>query len=166
LTQPIIQKDIAVQDFLQEVSETASDFTSFWTNTIQNNPPTTTVNALGETVTTDTRPDLYTVIDRFRIQWQILRTESKSGSRSAFPTSLQGQEQGQEQGQQRKQAPKCVCGQRHWYAECTYLDASVAPNGWTENPAIRKRVNEQLEKPEKKAKIDQAIKNSKERKAK
>jgi hypothetical protein len=42
----------------------------------------------------------------------------------------------------------------------------VAPNGWTENPAIRKRVNEQLEKPEKKAKIDQAIKNGKERKTK
>ena len=40
----------------------------------------------------------------------------------------------------------------------------MAPSGWTENPAVRKRVNEQLEKPEKKAKIDQAIKNSKERK--
>src|SRR5436309_4775284 len=64
------------------------------------------------------------------------------------------------------QAPKCVCGQRHWYAECAYLDASVAPSGWTENPAIRKRIDEQLAKPEKKARIDQAIKNSKERKAK
>ena len=67
LTQPIVQKDTAVQDFLRAVSETASDFASFWTNTIQNNPPTTMVNALGETITTDTRPDLYTVIDWFRI---------------------------------------------------------------------------------------------------
>jgi len=165
LSQPIIQKDTAVQDFLRAVSEIASDFASFWTNTIQNNPPTTTTNAQGEIITVDTRPDLYTVIDRFRIQRQILRADSAklSSNRSAFPTSLQGQEQGQ---QQQKQAPKCVCGQRHWYAECAYLDASVAPSGWTENPAIRKRIDEQLAKPEKKARIDQAIKNSKERKAK
>jgi len=98
LSQPIIQKDTAVQDFLRAVSEIASDFASFWTNTIQNNPPTTTTNAQGEIITVDTRPDLYTVIDRFRIQRQILRADSAklSSNRSAFPTSLQGQEQGQQ----------------------------------------------------------------------
>jgi len=116
LTQPIVQKDTAVQDFLRAVSETASDFASFWTNTIQNNPPTTTINILGEIVTTDTRPDLYTVIDRFRIQHQILRADSNksSSNRSAFSSSLQGQEQGQGRGQQRK-PPKCIYEERHWY---------------------------------------------------
>lgn len=166
LTQPIVQKDTAVQDFLRAVSETASDFASFWTNTIQNNPPTTTVNALGETVTVDTRPDLYTVIDRFRIQRQILRTESKSGSRSAFPTSLQGQEQGQ--GRQRK-PPKCMCEERHWYWECLYLSSlngAQPPTGWKEDPAIRKRFDEELKKPEKKKAIEDALKRQKERKAK
>src|SRR5205823_5596785 len=103
------------------------DFASFWTNTIQNQ-------------TEANRPDLYSIIDKFQVQRQILKADStKLSSRSAFSASLQGQEQGQEQGQ-RKQAPKYICGQRHWYAECAYLDASVAPNGWTENPAIRKRV--------------------------
>ena len=160
LTQPIVQKDTAVQDFLRAVSETASDFASFWTNTIQNNPPTTTVNALGETVTVDTRPDLYTIIDRFRVQRQILRVETeRSVSHSAFPTSPQGQ-------QQEKQIPKCICGQRHYFSECVYIDASLAPDEWTEDPAIRKQVNDQLRNPEKKAQIDRALKNSKKWKAK
>jgi hypothetical protein len=54
LSQPIIQKDTAVHDFLRAVSEIASDFASFWTNTIQNNPPTTIINTQGETVMVDT----------------------------------------------------------------------------------------------------------------
>ena len=116
LTQPIVQKDTAVQDFLRAVFEIAPDFASFWTNTVQNQ-------------TEADRPDLYSIIDKFRVQRQILKADStRSNPRSAFPASLQGQEQGQEQGQ-RKQAPKCICGQRHWYTEYVYLDASVAPNG-------------------------------------
>jgi hypothetical protein len=144
LTQPIIQKDTAVQDFLRAVLETASNFASFWTNTIQNNPSTTTINALGETIMVDTRPDLYMVIDRFRIQRQILQIDStKSNSESAFSTS-----------QQEKQIPICICGQRHYFSECIYIDAALAPDGWTEDLAIRKQVDDQLRNPEKKAQID------------
>ena len=36
LIQPIVQKDVAVQDFLRTTFEIAPDFSSFWTNTIQN----------------------------------------------------------------------------------------------------------------------------------
>jgi len=35
LSQPIVQKDTAVQDFLRAVFDIAPDFASFWTNTIQ-----------------------------------------------------------------------------------------------------------------------------------
>jgi hypothetical protein len=147
LSQPIVQKDTAVQDFLRAVFDIAPDFASFWTNTIQSSAE-------------DAKSDLYTIIDRFRVQRQILRANSgRSSSRSAFPTSLQGQQQGQ-------QAPKCICGQRHRFSECIYIDASLAPDGWKEDPAVRKTVNEQLKKPEKKAAIDRALKKNKEWKAK
>jgi hypothetical protein len=108
LSQPIVQKDTAVQDFLRAVFDIAPDFASFWTNTIQNTPQSTTQSTTqGTSTTEDARPDLYTLIDRFRVQRQILRTEAKSSSRSVFPTSLQGQQQGQ---QEAKPTPKCICG--------------------------------------------------------
>src|SRR5436853_2744255 len=124
LSQPIVLKDTTVQDFLRAVFDIAPDFASFWTNTIQNTLPTTTINAQGETIRVDTRPDLYTIIVRFRVQRQILHSEAKSSSRSAFPTSLQRQQQRQQQGQQetgQKPPQKCVCRQRHWFSECIYL---------------------------------------------
>jgi hypothetical protein len=42
-----------------------------------------------------------------------------------------------------------------------YLNDS-APDGWREDSAIRKIVNEQLKKPEKKAAIERSIKKNKE----
>src|SRR5436309_12509232 len=50
LSQPIVLKDTTVQDFLRAVFDTAPDFASCWTNTIQNTLPTTTINAQGETI--------------------------------------------------------------------------------------------------------------------
>src|SRR5437764_13351224 len=81
LTQPIVQKDTAVQDFLRAVFDLTPDFSSFWTNTIQS------IDNI------DKRPSLYDIIDRFRLQPQILGTSaSKAGSsRSAFAATLQGQ---------------------------------------------------------------------------
>jgi hypothetical protein len=153
LSQPIVQKDTAVQDFLRAVFDIAPDFASFWTNTIQSS-------------TEDAKPDLYTIIDRFRVQRQILRTETgRPSSRSAFPT-LQGQQQGQQEGQQEaKQTPKCICGFRHWYPECRYLDGSLAPDGWKENPTIRKTVDGKLKDREIKAAVERAMKRNKEWKA-
>jgi vacuolar-type H+-ATPase subunit I/STV1 len=81
LDDKIADKHSAVQDFLRAVSETAPDFASFWTNTIQSQDDL------------EKRPDLYDVIDRFRTQRQILGTGNKSGSsHAAFATAatLQG----------------------------------------------------------------------------
>jgi transposase InsO family protein len=142
LTQPIVQKDTAVQDFLRAVFDIAPDFSSFWTNTIQSSDDTTQ------------RPDLYAIIDRFRVQRQILGVESKSMSRSAFSATLQGQ-------QVAKPKSPCICGKYHWYDKCWYLDDTTAPAGWKENPATRKIVQEQLKKPEKKAAVDRALQKGK-----
>src|SRR6266480_3713636 len=125
LTQPIVQKDTAVQDFLQAVFELVPDFSSFWTNMIQNIDDA------------DKRPDFYDIIDKFCVQRQILRTStSKSGSsHSAFAATLQGQSEA------RPKSP-CVCGKYHSYAICWYIDTSSAPIGWKENSAVHKLVEE------------------------
>lgn len=144
LTQPIVQKGIAVQDFLRTIFDIAPDFSSFWTNTIQNIDDE------------HQRPDLYTVIDRFRIHRQILGVESRSTtSRAAFGATLQGQPEA-------KPRWPCLCGKYHGYAQCWYLNSSTAPTGWQENPTIRKTVQDQLKKPEKKAAVDRALQRKKE----
>ena len=77
LTQPIVQKDVAVQDFLRATFDIAPGFSSFWTNTILN--------------TDDERqlPDLYAIVDRFRIYRQILGVEWRSAtSKAAFGATL------------------------------------------------------------------------------
>jgi hypothetical protein len=91
LTQPIVQKDMAVQDFLRAIFDIAPDFSSFWTNTIQS-------------VDDDNqRPDLYTIIDRFRIQRQMLGIESRSDTN---PKSAVATLQGQPQKETQEKAPK------------------------------------------------------------
>ncbi len=147
LQQPIVQKDTAVQDFLRAVFDIAPDFASFWTNTIQSS-------------TEDAKPDLYTIIDRFRVQRQILHTETGKPSQSAFSTTLQGQQQ-QEIQQETRTKKSCICGLRHLYPNCYYLDDSRAPAGWKEDPAIRKIVQEQLEKPEIKQAVERAFQRKK-----
>ena len=109
----------------------------------------------------DIRLNLYIIIDRFRIQRQILRADSNklSLNRSAFSSSLQGQEQGQ--GRQQRKPPKCMCEERHWYWECLYLSSlngAQPPTGWKEDPAIRKRFDEELKKLEKKKIIENTLK--------
>src|SRR6266480_6185148 len=96
LTQLIIQKDTAVQDFLRAVFDLMPDFSSFWTNTIQ---------SIDEI---DKRPSLYDIIDRFRVQRQILGISSSksSSSHSAFVATLQGQ------SEVRPKSP-CACGKIH-----------------------------------------------------
>jgi hypothetical protein len=141
LSQPIVQKDTAVQDFLRAVFDIAPDFASFWTNTIQSSEE-------------DAKPDLYTIIDRFRVQRQILRTETESpGSRSAFPT-LQGQ---QEEIQEK--APKktdCLCGEPHRFKDCLYLIPGRQPQGWKPDPAIQERIEAKMQNPRLKAAVDHA----------
>jgi hypothetical protein len=135
---------MAVQYFLRVVFDLAPDFSSFWINTIQNIDDE------------HQRPDLYAAIDRFRIHRQILGVESRSTPRAAFGATLQGQQQ-----EERPRTP-CVCGKYHRYSQCWYLDDSIAPTGWQENPTIRKTVQDQLKKPEKKAAVDRALQRKKE----
>ncbi len=141
LTQPIVQKDTAVQDFLRAVFDLIPDFSSFWTNTIQ---------SIDEI---DKRPSLYDIIDRFRVQRQILGISSSksSSSHSAFAMTLQGQSEA-------KPKTPCVCGKYHQYVIYWYLDPSLAPSGWKENPTTRKIVNEQLKKPGKKVAVEREFK--------
>lgn len=145
LTQPIVQKDTAVQDFLRAVYDIAPDFSSFWTNTIQS-------------VDDNQRPDLYTIIDRFRVQRQMLGIETRSDTNpNSASATLQEQPQPQEETQEK--APKmkdCICGEPHRYKFCPYLIKERQPAGWTPDPAVQQQIDEKMRNPRIKTAVDHA----------
>ena len=51
-----------------------------------------------------------------------------------------------------------VCGKYHQYVICWYLDSSLAPSDWKENPTTHKIIDKQLKKPEKKVTVERAFK--------
>ena len=113
LTQPIVQQDTAVQDFLRAVFDLTPDFSSFWTNTIQS------IDDVSK------RPSLYDIIDRFCVQYQILGTSTSKpdSSYSAFLATLQGQSEA------RSKSPY-VCRKIYWYAKYWYFNSLAALTGW------------------------------------
>ncbi|EDN09852.1 predicted protein [Histoplasma mississippiense (nom. inval.)] len=51
----------------------------------------------------------------------------------------------------------CVCGSKHSWVKCYYLNPSQRPEGWKENEQRRKKVDEALKNEDIKKKIDAAI---------
>ena len=93
LTQPIVQKDTAVQDFLRAVFDIAPDFSSYWTNSIQSIDDA------------DKRPDLYAIIDRSR-SWPPPSSSPESSARSWVSSQnlVHGQHSAQLSRDSRKQS--------------------------------------------------------------
>ena len=97
-------------------------------------------------------------IERFRNQIRLQHTMSAvKDTRSAFATdagkpTLKGEYQkgkkdkdkDKDKGKTTEKPPRCLCGEKMWYADCPYLVSSKAPAGWREDPAIRKKVDDAL----------------------
>lgn len=50
----------------------------------------------------------------------------------------------------------CLCGERHWYSRCPYLFPGRRPANWKANPQKEAQVNEAIQNPDIKAKVDRA----------
>lgn len=60
------------------------------------------------------------------------------------------------------QPKECLCGQRHWYRDCYYLNPAKRPPAWKENAETRRRIDERLKSDETtKARVKRAIENFK-----
>ncbi|OQV11381.1 GAG-pre-integrase domain-containing protein, partial [Cladophialophora immunda] len=55
--------------------------------------------------------------------------------------------------------PECLCGKRHWYKDCWYLNASIRPLGWNPNDEIDRQIKAKLdESPRRKRHIERILK--------
>ncbi|KID91317.1 reverse transcriptase family protein, partial [Metarhizium majus ARSEF 297] len=57
--------------------------------------------------------------------------------------------------------PICLCGRRHFYAECYYLSDSVQPAGWSPDNKVQEEINQKLQDPIIKGKVERSIRNRK-----
>ena len=45
------------------------------------------------------------------------------------------------QGKKSKHAPKCICGESHWFRQCPYVLPHLGKKDWTPNPEIQAKFN-------------------------
>ena len=90
--------------------------------------------------------DLKDLIHRFRdyLRNTGIRQTVKGHTRtSAFGPTLQGMD---ETG--KKTIPECLCGLKHWYQDCRYLNEKVRPPGWKPDAKTQQKIDEILSKDE------------------
>ena len=89
---------------------------------------------------------------------------------SSFHTSLQGLDEygnpvtpgsSLRPSSQSRQVPyACVCGKKHYFSECYYLNESARPANWKENSHIRKKIDNVLKDDKIKSTVDRALAKS------
>jgi len=93
--------------------------------------------------------DFIELLDLFRDAKRIHTAQQGGrllGGQSAFATSLQGKELGNNQDEEppeadqkprgSRPAPKCLCGETHWFRQCPYVVSSIRTEDWTPDADI------------------------------
>ena len=90
---------------------------------------------------------------------------------SAFQATFQGEELSDDKLSSEKppklssknnkrspQGPDCICGKKHWFNKCCYLNESIRPSDWSPNQDITKKVQKTLDSdPSLQEKIDRSF---------
>ncbi|EEH08265.1 predicted protein [Histoplasma capsulatum G186AR] len=90
------------------------------------------------------------VVNDFRSEYR-KKGYSKPGLLVSNLATLNGRQAGQPRSR------TCVCGAKHPWVKCYYLNPSQKPEGWKENEQRRKKVDEALKNEDIKKKIDAAL---------
>ncbi|OAQ57580.1 polyprotein [Pochonia chlamydosporia 170] len=88
-------------------------------------------------------------------------TAQSSSSRGAFAT-FQGEGEPDASRTNSKNPggkPTCLCGRRHFYSECYYLSDSVRPAGWSPDNKVQEEIDQKLQHPTIKGKVERSIRN-------
>ena len=146
---PEVQKDRPSYDFLNAVKTLDAGFASTNLNTLlQGINPTS----------------LLQLIDRFRDWRRITTSESKSASHSAFITQNEPPAEPPAAPQNKQKGPykpTCLCGEKHWYAECYYVNPAGNPRPTSWRAETQERINQAMTNdPELAYKIEQSLARS------
>lgn len=125
----------------------------------------------------DTVPDydsqLLLTIENFRhyIRLKKVREATTSTSNSAFAANKSNNKSSSRTPSSSRTSsfrggnrtpPTCICGSKHWYSECFYLNEDKCPANWKPNKEVQKKVNEGLKNDQKREGVERNIARSKE----
>ena len=120
----------------------------------------------------NTTMNIHSVIDDFRNRMRLRKTKkSASASHSAFAVNEASQTEDSNKNSQKEnkkpsfrgksiEPAKCICGKKHWYSNCFYLNQKKRPSGWKANPEIQETVQNAMKEKDFKAKIDRVLKRN------
>jgi hypothetical protein len=129
-----VAQDRPIFDFLIAIRPLAPSFTDVWLEHYQAR------KLKGEAL-----PELPEVTEMFRNHRRLMDTQtSKSDtSRAAFDTSFQDKST-------TGHGFICLCGESRKYEECVYLNPYIRPDRWTDDSALEQKIQDLLEKNDKK----------------
>lgn len=125
---------------------------------------------------------LLTTIEKFRHHTRLreARNTKASTSNSAFAAAASSDEGNKENNNNNRptssrassfrggnqHAPPCICGSKHWFSECNYLNEERRPANWKPNEDIQKKVNDAMKDDNKRKQVERNIAKTKELKEK
>ena len=115
--------------------------------------------------------DIYKVIAKFKQQQQyetVSSSSSKTGNHSAFLTESNRptyKGRNQDGSQDDREVPECLCGFKHWWSACYYLNPKAKrPAGWKPKEDIQCEIKEKLEDESLQQRVNKAIEKFNKRK--
>jgi hypothetical protein len=151
---PDIKNLRPTRQFLQAVSSIDPAFTDYWINKMED-------EARNKPNWQDSFPDGIKISEIFE---RLHKAKRATGSKAVFSTfqdegpnqSNNGYNDG-DKGSNRRSKPSCLCGKKHYYSECYYLSKAARPNGWKPNKDIEHKINQKLEDPVLKEKVNRSL---------
>ncbi|KAG6995781.1 hypothetical protein G7Y79_00042g078860 [Physcia stellaris] len=150
----------AYRDFLQAIDKTASTFAE--------------VYLLQQDNVTNHETQLLTLIETFRHHMRLKEARRGKGtiSNSAFAADESKDTNGRNssgtssfRGQNQSRDP-CICGKKHFYGDCFYLNENIRPDDFKLKPEIVAKIDEAKKNPKKRRQIEQSIKRADEKRQK
>ena len=108
----------------------------------------------------------FTMVEEIQAFRQDYRENLPASSKVALATekpTLKGKDQeGKTKNKKDKErpTPTCLCGDKHFWNECSYIVPPAASSGWVEDPAKRKKVDDALKNPTIKERVDIRLKKA------
>ena len=103
-------------------------------------------------------PSFMDILNNFRRKYTT--DQHTTNISSSFAATLQGRPSEPASPDSRsaspRPTPRCICGKTHWFQDCFYLMETKRPKNWKPNAEIMKKVDEALQDPVFKGKVDKS----------
>lgn len=106
--------------------------------------------------------DVFDIIENFRHLIGLNHGYGKRYSQFAFRVEEASKEENKKASFRGREIEpsECICGKKHWYSNCFYLNPRKRPSGWKADSQVQKKVENAMKNSSLKAKVERALKKN------